>query len=140
MEIVCATFLFDGERKVLLQLRDKKKNIKNPNYWVPPGGHKKKNESHFKCAKREFYEETNFKLKNLSFFETEIDYIKKWSPYRLFIYYSFLYQFKPNIICNEGVALKFFSRSEAKNLNIPLNVLKIWDRMNARLFNDQENP
>ena len=83
---------------------------------------------------------TNFKLKNLSFFETEIDYIKKWSPYRLFIYYSFLYQFKPNIICNEGVALKFFSRSEAKNLNIPLNVLKIWDRMNARLFNDQENP
>ena len=46
-------------KKILLQLRDNKKNIIFPNRWGFFGGEVNNNESHYKAIKREMFEELN---------------------------------------------------------------------------------
>ncbi len=56
-------------------LRDSKKKIL-PNVWMAAGGHREFNEGLFECAKREVFEETGLKIKNLRIRATGNAYLK----------------------------------------------------------------
>lgn len=62
-----AVLLFNKRVKALLQLRDNKKNISNPNKWTFAGGHKNAIETIKSFAIREFREETNYKTNNINY-------------------------------------------------------------------------
>ena len=65
--IVAAIFVIRTDGSALLQHRDNKKGIRDPNIWGPPGGHVEDNETELTCAKRELFEETNYYEKTLLF-------------------------------------------------------------------------
>lgn len=56
-------FIKKGNKYLMLH-RAKDKRIM-PDIWMAPGGHREFNEGLFECAKREVYEETGLKIKNL---------------------------------------------------------------------------
>ncbi|WP_428079409.1 NUDIX domain-containing protein [Candidatus Pelagibacter sp.] len=123
MDIICSVFLIDG-KKILLQHRDNFKFLRRPNYWVPPGGKKKNYENNVSCAKREFFEETGYKIKNLYFFYEGIERSLGW-PINKIIVYKSIYDRKQKISCYEGQNMKFVNFKEHKKLLIPKNILKI---------------
>lgn len=51
--------------KVLLMLRNKKKNDMNEGKWIAPGGKFEESENAFECAERELLEETGIRAYNL---------------------------------------------------------------------------
>jgi len=57
--VACAVFLFNEERKVLLEKRA------DDNTWCVPGGSMELGETPEEAAKREFFEETGLKLGDL---------------------------------------------------------------------------
>lgn len=56
-------FVKKGNKYLMLH-RHKDKRIM-PGVWMAPGGHREFNEGLFECARREIYEETGLKIKNL---------------------------------------------------------------------------
>jgi 8-oxo-dGTP diphosphatase len=91
-------------RRLLLQLRDNKKNIIFPNTWGFFGGEVNINENHFLAIKRELYEELNIKnFQSLKFinhhFETKYNCI----------FYVYKISLNENIILKEGADYDFFS-------------------------------
>lgn len=55
--------------------RSPKKRIM-PDVWMAPGGHREFNEGLFECARREVFEETGLKMKNLRIKATGNAYLK----------------------------------------------------------------
>lgn len=110
----------------LLQLRDNNINIRNPGIWVPPGGHAEPLELMINCAKREFEEETNYKCNRLNLIAEFIDHVNGWPPYHLSVYWT-IYDNLQKISCNEGQAMEFIARDNAKGIGVPEYLIHIWD-------------
>jgi len=101
-----------------MQLRDNKKNITHPNKWVFPGGHLRKKETKVNAAKREFFEETNYKCKKVEYLmEINLSMLDK-NKLKIFYFLS-KYKKGQKIICKEGQDLKFFSIRQALKLRTP---------------------
>lgn len=101
--------------KILSQKRDDIRTINLPGYWVPPGGQPSKDEIPLETAKREFAEETGYRLKNPKLF-----LITK-RPEHKFVKEYFFYEKYDNeqiITCLEGEKLEFKSIPELKKLNM----------------------
>ena len=128
-DIVGALFLFrKNDHALLLQLRDEKPNLRHAGLWVPPGGHSEQEETIEECTRREFYEETNYHCKNINWFLALHIEHPQWPTYLLGISWAF-YDNKQTIKCQEGQALKFIKRNEAKTLPIPVFIFPIWDKL-----------
>lgn len=114
------------KNKYLLQLRDKKKNIRYPNYWGLFGGGLNVKETFKQCIEREIKEETNLRvqaIKKILLIEFEMTSLKKK---RLIAYYNCKLKKKMKIILTEGQKYKFFNFNEIKNLNIvPIDFVAI---------------
>ena len=113
--------ILHNKKRVLLQKRDKKKNIFYPSYWGLFGGAKHKNETYKTNIIREIKEELNLDLnKNLIsyFFKLKIEFPitlkKKKFVHRYFYLYEIenLKNFYNQINLKEGESFSFFSIGE----------------------------
>ncbi len=94
-------------KKILLQLRDNKKNIIFPNRWGFFGGEVNNNESHYKAIKREMFEELNIKkFKNLKFVNSYFS--SKYSC----IFFIYILKLNERIKLKEGFDCEFFFENE----------------------------
>ncbi len=92
------------DSKILLQLRDNKKNIIFPGKWGFFGGGINVNESHFEAIKRELYEELNIKnFKSLKFVNNYFS-----AKYKS-IFFIYILKLNEKIILNEGYDCDLFS-------------------------------
>lgn len=117
MEIieVCEVLIVNGNKQVLLQLRDKDSKINGSAKWGVIGGGKEINETPLECIKREAREELGLDVNPI--FINEVEDIGENKIYRHFIY-SFLYQGDiQNIFLKEGQKIQFFKLKEITELD-----------------------
>jgi len=121
--------LQNRNNKFLLQLRDNKKNISNPNKWVVFGGGLKRGEKPLEGVIREIKEELN-----LSLDKKDLDLIIK-IPFLRKKYHIYKARLKINpssLKLNEGSRMKLFSRKEiirTKNVFFPVKLFFIFFRL-----------
>ncbi len=125
-DIICATVLLDSDNRALLQLRDNKPGLNAAGLWVFPGGHKEPGEDILSCAKREFFEETNYQCIHPHWLMQIDDTFLNQIPKMLHIFWD-LYDGHSNYVCQEGQALEFISRNEASDIAMPEYLVSIWD-------------
>lgn len=124
---VAAIFLLRADGAALLQHRDDKPDIPHPNMWVPPGGHCEDGESVEACARREFLEETSYRVDDLhQLADFEDRSARGFPPLQLAVYWSRYDGVQP-VICHEGQALEFIARDRAVALGVPSYLVDLWD-------------
>lgn len=126
IDIVCAIVLLDSDNRALLQLRDNKPGLSAAGLWVFPGGHKEPGEDIWSCAKREFFEETNYQCKHLHWLMQIEDTFLNQAQKMLHIFWA-LYDGRSSYVCQEGQALEFISRDKASDIAMPEYLVSIWD-------------
>ena len=127
MDRVAAVILLRrGDGAALLQHRDDKPGLRHAAMWVPPGGHCETGETEEDCARREFLEETEYRLGELGFVTRTEDRAPGFATHALAIYWAW-YDGAQRIVCHEGQALEFVNREEAGGLAIPPVLLAAWD-------------
>lgn len=94
-------------KKILLQLRDNKKDIIFPNSWGFFGGGININEDHNKAIKRELYEELNIKnFKKLRFINSHFS-----TNYKC-IFFIYTLKLEENITLQEGYDCDYFFENQ----------------------------
>jgi 8-oxo-dGTP pyrophosphatase MutT (NUDIX family) len=117
MSKVAAAVIINEDLKVLLQLRDNKRNLRSSGLWSLPGGQIEKFESSETAVKREVFEETNILNWSPKFLMTLEDSFEPGPSILIDIYGDQI--FPPySIIRGEGQNLKFFDKKELVNLNM----------------------
>lgn len=125
---VAAIILLREDGAALLQHRDDKPQIPHAGLWTPPGGHLEPGEALEGCARREFEEETAYRLGDLHFLVSFIDdNAEGFEPLPLTIFWS-VYDGAQPIECHEGQALAFIPRARAADYPIPGYLVDLWDR------------
>lgn len=130
LDEISAVCLINGE-SYLFQLRDNKIDIRSRGKWVLPGGKKNQMETSKDAAIREFYEETNYKLKTISpigrYFINEYFY----KSFYLSLFFSY---FSPDqkIYCGEGQRLKFINKSNFNLYKVDPFIKKIIKNIKIR--------
>ena len=114
---VSVIFLFNLQKQVLLQLRDKDLDIKHPNTWGPLGGHCIENETTIECAKREFFEESGYQCGNVNFYENYMLPYENNIFHQVSVYWS-IFDYKQQIYCFEGQKIEFIPISQLNKINI----------------------
>lgn len=125
-ERVGAVIVLREDGAALLQLRDNKEGLRHAGMWVPPGGHAEPDEAIEMCARRELLEETDYNCSNLQWLIDLEDYVDKWPPYQLTVFWTY-YDGIQEPRCKEGQALEFIRREDASSYNIPSYLINIWD-------------
>ena len=127
-ETVAAIFLLRDDGAALLQKRDDKAGLSHAGMWTPPGGHCEPGESVEACARREFEEETAYRLGDLHLLTAFLDdNARGFPPLWLTIFWS-VYDGVQQVECREGQALDFIRREAAVQCAIPQYLVDIWDR------------
>ncbi len=124
---VAAIYLLREDGAALLQHRDDKAEISHPNMWVPPGGHCEDGEGIEACARREFFEETDYRLGELRQIAQFVDdHAEGFPPLRLTVFWG-AYDGVQSVVCREGQALEFVPRGRAEALGMPQYLIDLWD-------------
>lgn len=125
---VAAVVLLRDDGAALLQHRDDKPGLSHANMWVPPGGHADSGEPLDACARREFLEETGYRLGQIHLFARFVDNEPEgFPPLELFVYWS-RYDGQQAVTCHEGQALAFIRREDAHRYAIPPYLRDLWDQ------------
>jgi 8-oxo-dGTP pyrophosphatase MutT (NUDIX family) len=103
-------------KKVLMQERDNKPGIIMPGRWCLPGGVVEANETPRQAIRREFREETGYKLKNPKNFAKD-SYAVGGSKTVGYIFFE-IYDERQKIECLEGQKMEFKSSEEIKKLKV----------------------
>lgn len=105
--------------KLILQKRDRKKNIVYPGFWGLFGGASDKKERPNETAVREILEELNLhinkkKLKYVTKFTFDFSQFDKKQNKceRSYFYYNLSIKEKSNLVLNEGDDMRFFSKKK----------------------------
>ncbi len=124
--IIAVKGIIVKNKKYLLQLRDKKKNIYFPNFWGLFGGTVENNETAREALVREIKEETNLSVKVSSrVLLTKYELFSSKQKYKT-IYYLCKIIRKKKIILTEGQQYKFFSMKRIKKISIvPWDIVAI---------------
>ena len=122
----CNILILNKKNQFLLQLRDRKKNVKSPDHWCLFGGLKKKRESYSQCIIREVKEELNINIKTPKFL-TKISYFYKIENKRKNIRYFYFIKLNDakikKIKLNEGQKMRFFNYNQI----FKLEKIVVWD-------------
>lgn len=130
---VAAVYLLREDGAALLQLRDDKPEIAHANTWVPPGGHCEPGEPVEECARREFVEETDYRLGAIEELARFVDdNAVGFDPLDLTVYWG-TYDGMQEVRCREGQEIAFVPRAEAEDMGIPAYLVELWDRALARM-------
>lgn len=124
---VAAIVLLRADGAALLQHRDEKPGLSHAGLWTPPGGHREPGESILACARREFEEETAYRLGEL-YMLTEFvdDHVEGHPPLKLTIFWA-MYDDIQQVECREGQALEFVRREDASDYPMAEYLVDIWD-------------
>lgn len=130
---VCGIVLLRQDGAALLQLRDDKPEIPDPNIWVFPGGHVEDHESLLEGARREFFEEANYKCGELHWLTScSTEGLGYDFSLRMTFFWT-EYDRKQSFKCGEGQDLRFVLREEVQSLAIQPYLPVVWDMaLNAR--------
>ena len=126
-------FVKKGNKYLMLH-RSVNKRIM-PDVWMAPGGHREFNEGLFECARREVFEETGLKIKNLRIKATGNAYLKDLDQE---FYFHFVFadyaggKLKPN---NKDGKFVWLTIEEIKKLP---NLLAETHKIVAHIFADDE--
>ena len=124
---VAAVLLLRADGAALLQHRDERPEIPHAGKWTPPGGHCEPGESIEACARREFAEETGYRLGVLCRLIEFLDaHAEGFQPLRLTVFGS-RYDGVQALDCREGQAVQFIPREEAHRYPIPGYLVDLWD-------------
>jgi 8-oxo-dGTP pyrophosphatase MutT (NUDIX family) len=124
-------FLFDDAGRVLMQHRDDRPDITDPACWVVPGGGVDPGEALEEAARREFLEETGYRLGVIRY--VAFDRIERPSGLvedRHF--YLGRYDGAQAVHCYEGQELRFVHVREALALNLAPGMAEILGRLIER--------
>lgn len=125
---MAAVVLLRSDGAALLQLRDEKAGLKHSGMWVPPGGHSEPGELMEACARREFAEETEYRLGPLHhLLDFADDEDPGTEPSQVTVFWS-VYDGLQSFVCREGQALEFIPRTDAARYPIPAYLVDVWDR------------
>lgn len=119
---------------ILFQHRDDVPHINEPNNWVLPGGNVDNKEDIKNGIKREFFEETGYKL-----FEPKLFYffsIYEKNTFKEFYFFTEFYDDIQPIFCYEGQQMLFLNRDAMLYLNKPwyLDIILNFYTSNFNLF------
>jgi 8-oxo-dGTP pyrophosphatase MutT (NUDIX family) len=124
---VAALYLLRDDGAALLQHRDEKPWIPHAGIWVPPGGHCESGESMEACIRREFLEETAYRLGDVCHVTEFLDeHAEGFPPLWLAVFWS-RYDGAQAPVCREGQALEFVLRDEAEARGVPGYLVALWD-------------
>lgn len=123
---VAIVVLLRSDGAALMQHRDNKDWLSHPNQWVMPGGHREADESIDACARREFFEETGYRLGQI---DTLVSFVEAPGPQPAHFVTVFWapYDDQQTVHCYEGQALAFIERQRAASYDIPEFILNTWD-------------
>lgn len=124
---VAAVVLVRDDGAVLLQHRDDKPGLAHAGLWVPPGGHPDAGESAETCARREFFEETEYVCATLYPLDHAHVVLEDRRSFDIAFFWCRFDGVQPTV-CHEGQALEFVRREDAHAYPIPSFILPIWDR------------
>jgi 8-oxo-dGTP pyrophosphatase MutT (NUDIX family) len=124
---VAAVVLLREDGAALLQHRDDKPGLKHSGKWTPPGGHCEAAEGLEACARREFYEETRYRLGALHHLLDFVDEPPGTRASHVTVFWS-LYDGKQAVECHEGQGLAFIRRADASSIPIPPYLVGVWDK------------
>jgi 8-oxo-dGTP diphosphatase len=125
---ICAVAVVrDEDDAVLLQLRDDDPSIMHPNMWVFPGGHGRNGEDPSECARRELREETAYDAPDLVHLGAMRDPEEVvTAPLHLYLTH---YDGRQKIECLEGADMRWVTRPQADELDIPRFLVDAWDTL-----------
>jgi 8-oxo-dGTP pyrophosphatase MutT (NUDIX family) len=124
---VAALYLLRDDGAALLQHRDEKPWIPHAGIWVPPGGHCEPDESMEVCIRREFLEETAYRLDDVHHVTQFLDeHAAGFPPLWLAVFWSRYDGVQP-VVCHEGQELKFILREQADRHAVPDYLVDLWD-------------
>lgn len=116
MTLFVAGMILIDKRRVLLQLRDNKSGIDYSGMWTIPGGVVSNNESTVDAARREFEEETGYKVENCHHL-VDLNYIAH-KKMKLFCVFFADYIQGRVIQCFEGQEMRWIDLDNVDKLKI----------------------
>jgi 8-oxo-dGTP diphosphatase len=122
---VALVILLRADGAALLQHRDDIPGLPHAGLWAPPGGHREAGESLEACARREFLEETTYRLDTVHPLMRVHDASEQHAVW-LTLFWS-RYDDVQQLICREGQGLAFHRREDAGQLGVPPYLIEAWD-------------
>ncbi|MGE0391992.1 MAG: NUDIX domain-containing protein [Vicinamibacterales bacterium] len=123
---VAAIALLRRDGAALMQLRDDKPGLSHANMWVLPGGHSEPDEPIESTARREFLEETEYRLGDLHWLARFEDQPPDHPLFSVAVFWAVYDDVQP-IVCHEGQALEFLKREDADRYAVPDFLIRAWD-------------
>ena len=135
---VALIILLRADGAALLQHRDDIPGLPHAGLWAPPGGHREPGESLEQCARREFLEETAYRLDTLhpvqvvgsdpptSRLNPLSRVVEGSDPTSITLFWS-QYDNVQQPICREGQGLAFHRREDVGRLGVPPYLIGAWD-------------
>lgn len=131
MKNVAKIIILNSENKLLLHLRDNKKDIPFPNSWALIGGGIDEGETPMEAIKREAKEELSCPVKDISFIgEAE----EKDFGVHLFFFKGRVSEKIENIKVFEGQRACFFDLTELKNIQVPGILIEFINKNKNKIF------
>ena len=129
--VVCLIY---RDKQLLLQLRDKKKNIIYPGKWGYFGGNVKIGETHLQAVKREMFEELNIKnFKHLKFIRFFFD--TKTNSF----FYIYILKLSENVLQKEGSDFALFTNYQFLKKRKSKKIGKFFEFADKRLMSIFKN-
>ena len=122
---VAGVVLLREDGAALLQLRDERPGLRLAGQWVFPGGHCEEGERIEDCARREFFEETDYRCGVLNPLVQFLDDTEAEVQDLTFFWASYDGAQTPR--CLEGQTLEFVPRERAAGIKAPPYLARVWD-------------
>ena len=113
--VTVGVLLLNERGEILMQLRDDTPTITDPGCWAVPGGGQDPGESFEAAARREFVEETEYVLADLTLvYERDLDRGAGFIEHQA--YFLATYDGVQPLVCHEGQRLDFIAPDRLESL------------------------
>ena len=128
--VVAAVAVLWAPDRILMQLRDDRHDIADPNCWVVPGGGVEPRETIDAAARRELREETEYCADALELLHTDRVELSDGTVEDRYFFVTRYDGVQP-VACREGQALRFLRREDLTGLRLGRGHAALLDRVFA---------